>query len=56
MAPTQEQITVALDALEEDAVMWEEAAAALHDAAAIAADLRIDSAAFSFAGQAVSAK
>jgi len=44
---------VALDALEADAVMWTEAATALHDAAAIAADLQVDPAAFSFAGQAV---
>jgi hypothetical protein len=55
MAPSQQQITVALDALEADAVMWTEAAAALHDAAAIAAGLRIDSTAFSFAGQTVAA-
>jgi hypothetical protein len=55
MAPTQKQITVALDALEADAVMWTEAAAALHDAAAIADSLQVDSAAFSFAGQKVAA-
>jgi len=53
MAPTPEQITVALDALEADAVMWTDAAGALHDAAAIAADLQVAPAAFSFAGQEV---
>jgi hypothetical protein len=56
MAPTPQQITVALDALEADAVMWTEAATALHEAAAIAADLRADPAAFSFAGEAVAGR
>jgi hypothetical protein len=55
MAPTQQQITVALEALEADAEMWREAAAVLHDAATSAADLRVDSPAFSFAGQEVAA-
>lgn len=53
MAPNPQQITVALDALEADAVMWTDAASALHDAAARADGLRIDAAAFSFAGTAV---
>jgi hypothetical protein len=53
MAPTPQQITVALDALEGDAVMWADAAGALHKAADTAAGLQIDSAAFSFAGQEV---
>jgi|SRR5690349_5524188 len=43
-------LAVALDALESDAVRWTDAAAQLRAAAAAAADLVLETGAFSFAG------
>lgn len=55
MSPTSEQITVALDALEADAVRWVRLAGELRTAAAAASSQAVDPAAFSFAGGAVAA-
>jgi uncharacterized protein YukE len=55
MAPTHQQITVALDALRVDADRWAGAAGTMNTAAARADMQKIDAAAFSFAGQAAAA-
>jgi hypothetical protein len=53
MAPTPEQLTVALDALRDDAVLWDGGADELRAAAGRAGAMALPPAAFSFAGQAV---
>jgi hypothetical protein len=53
MPPNPQEIIVALEALEVDAVMWQGAAEDLRAAAAAAQRQQIPPAAFSFAGQAV---
>jgi hypothetical protein len=53
--PTRPDVTVALDALEADAVRWSDAAADLRAAASAATGLVLEPAAFSFAGHAVAA-
>jgi hypothetical protein len=53
--PTPQEITVALDALESDAIRWSRAAAELRDAATAAAGEALEPGAFSFAGHAVAA-
>jgi hypothetical protein len=53
MPPTSQQIVVALEALEADAMMWQRAAEDLRTAAAAARRQEIPPHAFSFAGRAV---
>lgn len=53
MPPTPQQIVVALEALEADAVMWQRAAEDLRAAAEAARRQQIPPGAFSFAGRAV---
>lgn len=53
MAPTNDQITVALGALREDAGLWDGGADELRSAAVRAGAMALPPAAFSFAGQAV---
>ncbi|MCO1657419.1 hypothetical protein [Pseudonocardia humida] len=53
MAPTPAQITVALDALRDDAELWDGGAEELRSAAGRAGAMALPPAAFSFAGQAV---
>ena len=52
-APTPDQITVAVEALESDAALWSRTASELRDAAATAAGQVLEPSAFSFAGGAV---
>jgi hypothetical protein len=53
MPPTSQEVIVALEALEADAVMWQGAADDLRAAAAAAQRQQVPPGAFSFAGQAV---
>ena len=53
MAPTSDQITVALDTLRDDARLWDGGADELRAAAGRAGAMALPPAAFSFAGQAV---
>ena len=53
MAPTPDQITVALDALRDDTELWDGGADELRSAASQAGAMALPPAAFSFAGQAV---
>jgi uncharacterized protein YukE len=52
MPPTQQQITVSIEALRADADQWAAAAATMNTAASRAGTPKIDADAFSFAGQA----
>lgn len=53
MAPTPQQITVALEALRADADLWQRATTDMRTAATTAAGQRVEPVAFSFAAQSV---